>query len=148
MSHPLVTVLGVYRFGYFFSQLIVLVPMLVIVVVGVVLAIRRRAVIGGRRVAFALAGLALVALHLVATAVWSATFPSLVGNLDMGASEFGILLSVVSVIMTILLVAGVALLLAAALSRGDPPTGGPAEHPPGVYPAGGHPPTTPPPHPG
>lgn len=140
MSHPLVTVLGVYRFGYLFSQLIILVPMLAVVVAGVVLAVRRRAVIGGRRAGFALAGLALVAVHLLAGAIWSATFPSLVGSLDMGASEFGILVSVVNILTTVLLVAGVALLLAAALSRGNPPFGGPVDHPQAAYPQGGQPP--------
>lgn len=124
------------RFGYLFSQLIVLIPLLALVVAGVILAVRRRPVIGGRRAGFVLTGTALLGLHLVASLIWALAFPTLITDLDIPASQFSVLVSTVNVLTTILMIAGLALLLAAAVSRPRP---APGEHPyrPG-HPQGGY----------
>ena len=114
--------------------------MLAVLVTGIVLVLRGRGRIGARRAAFVLAGLAALALDLVLSTAWLVVAPTLITQLDVRASAFGVYYAVINFFLAALTAAGVGLLVAAALTTGRPP-GGPEPQatadppPPGPSPA-------------
>ncbi len=119
LSHPPATVPAM---GLWFSGIVVQLPLLAILIGGFVLVSTRRARIGARSALFARIGLAVLAVNLVFQAVWTVLFPQLISSLDLEYSQFGMLSFGAGLILTVLLAAGIALLIGAIVTRADPAT--------------------------
>ncbi|MEV6629280.1 hypothetical protein AB0M54_00840 [Actinoplanes sp. NPDC051470] len=103
--------------AFAFSSFVVQLPLLVVMIVGFVLVGSRRARLGPRSTTFAFIGLALLTAELVLTTIWTMSFPSLVSSLDLEVSSFGLISAGVGLVLTALTAVGIALLLAALVSR-------------------------------
>jgi hypothetical protein len=107
--------------GFALSQLIFQLPMVVVLVVGFALIPSRRARIGARRANLAMAGLAVLALDLAISIVWSSLGTLLVMDRTISMSSFGVMAPAISFFLAVLTATAVALLLAAVVAPGAPP---------------------------
>src|SRR3712207_3137642 len=116
--------------GLLFSGLLGQLPLLAVVIGGFVLVGVHRNRIGARSALLARCGLGLLAADLVAQIIWTATFAELVASLDLDHTRFGMLSFGVGLLLTILLAAGVGLLIGAIVSRPAPAAqpGAPGPH--------------------
>jgi len=130
--------------GYYFIYGVVAhLPLLAVLVTGLVLVARQRARIGARSVTLAQLGLGLLTLELVAEAAWTMALPQLYQVLDSAATSFGVVSSAIGLILSVLLAAGIGLLIAAVVARTSPGSdfagapgpvyGGPPGYPPASY---------------
>ncbi len=116
MSYPPTTFSGVGSLGFALSQLVFQLPMLVVLVVGFALIPSRRARIGRRRANLAMAGLAVLALDLAITMVWSSLGTLLVMDRTISMSNFSVMAPAISFFLAVLTATAVALLLAAVVA--------------------------------
>lgn len=111
--------------GYSFYIFGMHLPTLVALVVGLVLLLRRRPTLGRRRATLAMLGIIALLITELVGATWSILIPLMPGFVDYGGPAFLILNYAAGIISTVLGAAGVALLIAAAISRPRPaPTAG------------------------
>jgi hypothetical protein len=103
--------------AFAFSNFVVQLPLLVVMIAGFVLVVTRKTRLGGRSTTFALIGLSLLTAELVLTLIWTTAFPSIVTSLDLEPSAFGMISAGVGLVLTAITAAGLALLLAALVSR-------------------------------
>jgi hypothetical protein len=108
--------------GLLFSGVVVQLPLLAMLIAGFVLISARRARIGARSALLARIGLAVLAVNLVFQAIWTMLFPRLLSSLDLEYRQFGMLSFGAGLILTVLLAAGIALLIGAIVTRADPAT--------------------------
>ena len=124
--------------GFLFLSVVFRLPLLAVLVVGLVLVGQRSTQIGARSTLLARLGLAALILDTVAQTAWSLAIPQLVRASADSLASFGMLSGLVSVVLSLLMTFGIALLIAAVTSRaargpafpeaptGVPPYGGPA----------------------
>lgn len=126
--------------GYLFSGLLGHLPLLAVLIAGFVLIATRRRWLGARSVLLARLGLGALALASVLQLAWSMLIPTLYSRLDYSTTRYTLLFSLSGLVTALISAAGVALLIAAVVTRGNGPTFG-GQPPPGGDPYGGQPPT-------
>jgi hypothetical protein len=116
--------------GYFLSNLVGHLPLLAVLAAGFVLVSARRRSVGARSAGLARAGLAALAVTVVLQIAWAMTIPALMDGLD-STTRFGIASFVIGMFLAVFFAAGVALILAALLTRtpAGPLPFGPGEGP-------------------
>jgi hypothetical protein len=125
--------------SYLFSTLFHL-PMLAVLIVGLVLVGQRRAVIGRRSTMLARIGLIVLVLAEVLQAAWTVAIPLIYSALDNATvASLGLLSGLVGVILSLLAAVGIALVIAAVVSRNANP-GPAAGYAEAGYPGPGYPP--------
>ncbi|GAA0794892.1 hypothetical protein Sya03_33600 [Spirilliplanes yamanashiensis] len=105
------------QFGMLAGQLVVNLPLVAVLVAGVVLLATRRAALPRRAVTFGVAGLGVLGAGVLANLLWSVAFPALITSDVVEVRSFGYLSAVAGFVLTAVQAAGVALLVAAAVSR-------------------------------
>jgi hypothetical protein len=106
--------------AFAFSTFVVQLPLLVVMIAGFVLVGSRRAHLGPRSTTFALIGLSLLTAELVLTMIWTTVFPNIYSSLDLEPAQFGLISAGVGLLLTAVTAAGLALLLAALVTRRTP----------------------------
>lgn len=134
LSHRNGTVGGVWRLGVLAGQFVVQLPVLAVLITSFVLVSSRRGRIGARRAGLARAGLGLLALDAVLSMLWPVALQSLITGRGIEYTRIGIVSGIVGFLLTALVAAGIALLVAAVLAPGQPAGNGFAE---GAYPGVG-----------
>ncbi|PRY31388.1 hypothetical protein CLV70_103274 [Pseudosporangium ferrugineum] len=140
MSHPWVTVSAM-TVGYLLSGVLIHLPVLAVLIAGFIVVASRRARLGPRSTMLARLGLGILAACQVLEVVWLVVLPQLISSFDYRATTYGVLSLIVGILLSLLLAAGLGLLIAAVVTRapsGDGPFGGspyePAPFRPGEHP--------------
>ena len=105
------------EFGMLAGQLVINLPLAAVLVAGLVVLLMRRATLPRRAVTCGVAGLAVLAAAVLGGVLWSLAFPALVTSDVVEIRSFGFLSAVVGFVLAAVQAAGVALLVAAALTR-------------------------------
>ena len=109
--------------AYVLSSFAVQLPMLAVLIAGFVLVSGRRARLGPRSTMLAMIGLAVLTLELVMSWVWNIMFPRLIDTFDLTTTALGVVSFAVGVVLAVVTAAGLALLIAALVTR--PPQSAP-----------------------
>lgn len=121
--------------GYLLSNLVGHLPMLAVLVAGFVLVSARGRAIGPRSAGLARLGLAVLTVTVVLQLAWSVALPRVLSSLD-STTRFGIASFVIGMFLALLSAAGIALILAAVVTRAPagpgPPHGPAATYEPGA----------------
>jgi hypothetical protein len=108
--------------AYLFSGLLGHLPLLAVLIAGFVVVATRSARMGARSVLLARLGMGALALGSILGATWTMLVPVLYSRVGYSPARYGLLFSGFGVFTALLTAAGVALLIAAVVSR----QGGPA----------------------
>jgi hypothetical protein len=151
MSHPAVTVCGVYSVVSFFGVLVVQLPVLAVLVLGLILLSTPGRRLPPRSLLLARTGLGVMLAECIASTAWTLLLPQLLMRAEFGSGfvhSFGYASAVAGFLLAVLFAVGVGLLVAALLSARDPAPppahevpGGPGPVGPGPVdsvPPGGH----------
>ena len=117
--------------GYFLSNLLGHLPLLGVLIAGFVLVSARRPTIGARSASLARLGLITLLGSVILQLAWAMVIPELMDTLD-STTQFGLAASVIGIILAVVFAAGVALILAAVVTRtpsGPAPPFGPGDQP-------------------
>jgi hypothetical protein len=109
------------RAAYVAIQFAAQFPMAIVLVVGLVLVTTRRRTLGGRAGAFALAGCVVLLGGFFSDVAWIAALPWLIDEYDLDAGDFGLMVSALGLVLTLIHATGLALIIAAVLSDRRPP---------------------------
>jgi hypothetical protein len=115
--------------GYFLSNLVGHLPLLGVLIAGFVLVSARRQTIGARSTSLARLGLIALLVSVILQLAWAMAIPRLMDTLE-STTRFGLAASVIGIILAVFFAAGIALILAAVVSRtpsGPPPPYGPGD---------------------
>jgi hypothetical protein len=115
--------------GYFLSNLVGHLPLLGVLVAGFVLVSARRQTIGARSASLARLGLVALLVSVILQLAWAMVIPQLMDTLE-SATRFGVAASIIGIILAVSFAAGVALILAAVVTRtpsGPAPPYGPGD---------------------
>ncbi|MEV4641659.1 hypothetical protein AB0J80_30380 [Actinoplanes sp. NPDC049548] len=104
--------------SYLFSGLLGHLPVLAALIAGLVLVSARQTRLGPRSTTLARLGLAALLLSQLLNMAWLFVFPQLIRSLDYRASTYGMVTFGVSVVLSLLMAAGLGLLIAALVTRG------------------------------
>ncbi|MEV4707222.1 hypothetical protein [Actinoplanes sp. NPDC049316] len=103
--------------GYLFSGVITHLPVLAVLVAGLVLVATRRARLGRRSTSLAQLGLGALLLGQILDIAWFVLLPRIIGSLDYSTRTYGVLTLAVGIVLAVVVAAGVALLIAALVTR-------------------------------
>jgi hypothetical protein len=115
--------------GYFLSNLLGHLPLLGVLIAGFVLVSARRPAIGARSASLARLGLVALLVSVILQLAWSTAIPQVMDTLD-STTQFGLAASVIGILLAVAFAAGVALILAAVVTRspsGPAPPYGPGD---------------------
>ncbi|MFC3383934.1 hypothetical protein [Couchioplanes azureus] len=113
--------------GYLLPALLTQLPLLAVLVAGLVVVSARRAHLGPRSVMLARLGLGLLVASQLCNMLWFAVFPQVVRSMGGTGSRYAVATASVGIVLSLLLAAGVGLLVAAVVTR--------APAAPGAFPA-------------
>jgi hypothetical protein len=106
--------------GYLVSGVVFHLPMLAVLIVGLVLLAQRRGRIGGRSALLGQFGLGLLIFDTILQAAWTLVIPQLYRSFDTSVASFGAISGLVGVMLAVLSTGGIALLIAALVTRTSP----------------------------
>ena len=107
--------------GYLFSSVLGHLPLLAVLIAGFILVAGRRAQLGARSVLFARLGLGALALSSVLQIASTMSLPLLYSSGDYSVSQYGILLSIFGLMTSVILAAGIGLIIVALVTRRPEP---------------------------
>ena len=116
--------------GYLFSGVITHLPILAVLVAGLIVVGTRKARLGPRSATLAQLGLGLLALGQVLEILWFMLLPEIISSMDYSSRNYGIMTLIVGILLAALVAAGLALLLAALVTRAPAGPAGPFERAP------------------
>ncbi|ROP32309.1 hypothetical protein EDD30_5247 [Couchioplanes caeruleus] len=123
--------------GYLLSAVVSHLPLLAVLVAGLVVVSVRRAHLGPRSVMFARLGLGLLLASQLLNMVWLAVFPHVVESMA-ARSSYTMVSASVGIVLSLLLAAGVGLLVTAVVTRAPASAPGVPAAPGAAFPAPGY----------
>lgn len=113
--------------GYLFSGVITHLPILAVLVTGLIVVGTRKARLGPRSATMAQLGLGLLVLGQVLEIIWFMLLPEIISSMDYSSRNYGIMTLIVGLFLAALVAAGLALLIAALVTRTPTGAAGPYE---------------------
>jgi len=113
--------------GYLFSGVITHLPILAVLITGLIVVGSRKDRLGRRSATFAQLGLGVLVLGQLLEIIWFLLLPEIIGSMDYSSRSYGILTLIVGILLAALLAAGLALLIAALVTRAPAGPAGPYE---------------------